>query len=102
MLFKDTPHLFERKSAPLSDVARIMRRLNIDGQLLGGLLLICGVGLVVLYSAVGEDVDLLMQQCLRLFVAIVAMFVVAQLPPDLLRRWTPWAGARCELPDAGE
>ena len=90
MLFKDTPHLFERKSAPLSDAARIMRRLNIDGQLLGGLLLICSVGLVVLYSAVGEDVDLLMQQCVRLFVAIVAMFVVAQLPPDLLRRWTPW------------
>jgi rod shape determining protein RodA len=26
----------------------------------------------------------------RLGVAITALFVVAQLPPDLLRRWTPW------------
>ncbi|MEE8528416.1 MAG: rod shape-determining protein RodA [Gammaproteobacteria bacterium] len=68
-----------------------MRRLNIDGQLLGGLLLICGLGLVVLYSAVGEDMDLLLQQCVRLGVAIAGMFVVAQLPPDVLRRWTPWA-----------
>ena len=90
MRFSDTPLLFERKSAPLSDAARIMRKLNLDGQLLGGLLLICGMGLVVLYSAVGEDMGLLLQQCVRLFVAIVAMFVVAQLPPDVLRRWTPW------------
>ncbi len=90
MRFRDTPHLFERKSAPLSDAARIMRNLHLDGQLLGGLLLICSLGLVVLYSAVGEDMDLTLQQCLRLFLAIVAMFVVAQLPPDVLRRWTPW------------
>ena len=90
MRFSDTSRLFERKAAPLSDAARIMRRLNIDGQLLGGLLLICGLGLVVLYSAVSEDLDLLLQQCVRLGVALVGMFVVAQLPPDVLRRWTPW------------
>jgi len=90
MHFSDTSQLFERKAAPLSAVARIMRKLNLDGQLLGALLLICGIGLVVLYSAVGEDMDLLLQQCVRLFAALVAMFIVAQLPPDLLRRWTPW------------
>ena len=90
MRFRDTPHLFERKSAPLSDAARILRKLNLDGLLLGGLMLICGVGLVVLYSAVGEDMDLTLQQCLRLFVAIVTMLVVAQIPPDVFRRWTPW------------
>ena len=90
MRFSDTEQLLERKVAPLGNAARIMRRLNIDGQLLGGLLLICGLGLVVLYSAVGEDMDLLLQQCVRLGVAIAGMFVVAQLPPDVLRRWTPW------------
>jgi len=90
MRFSDTEQLLERKAAPLGNAARIMRRLNIDGQLLGGLLLICGLGLVVLYSAVGEDMDLLLQQCVRLSVAIAGMFVVAQLPPDVLRRWTPW------------
>ena len=90
MRFSDAEQLLERKVAPLGNAARIMRRLNIDGQLLGGLLLICGLGLVVLYSAVGEDMDLLLQQCVRLSVAIAGMFVVAQLPPDVLRRWTPW------------
>ncbi|HEX9853259.1 MAG TPA: rod shape-determining protein RodA [Woeseiaceae bacterium] len=67
-----------------------MRKLNLDGPLLGGLLLICGFGLVVLYSAVGADINLWLQQCIRLCVALGALFVVAQLPPDLMRRWTPW------------
>ncbi len=90
MRFSDTSRLVERRSAPLSDLARIMRRLNIDGPLLGGLLLTCGLGLVVLYSAVGEDMDLWLQQCVRLVVALVGMLLVAQLPPDLMRRWSPW------------
>ena len=47
-------------------------------------------GLFVLYSAVGESNRLLMNQVVRLGVAFVAMLVVAQLPPDFLRRWTPW------------
>jgi rod shape determining protein RodA len=67
-----------------------MRRLHIDGPLLVGLMLICGFGLFVLYSAVGESNRLLMNQLVRLGVAFVAMLIVAQLPPDFLRRWTPW------------
>jgi rod shape determining protein RodA len=90
MRFSDTQGLFERNAAPLTSVALLMRRLNLDGPLLGGLLLICGFGLVVLYSAVGANTDLWIQQCIRLGVALVAMFLVAQLPPDLMRRWTPW------------
>ena len=90
MRFSDTSRLIERKAAPLSDLGRIMRHLSIDGPLLGGLLLTCSLGLVVLYSAVGEDMDLWLQQCMRLFVALVGMLLVAQLSPDLLRRWSPW------------
>ena len=91
MRFSDTSRLVERKSAPLSDLARVMRRLNIDGPLLGALLLTCGLGLVVLYSAVGENMELWLQQCVRLCIALIGMLIVAQLSPDLMRRWTPWA-----------
>ena len=86
----DTQRLLTSKAAPLSDFGRLMRRLHIDGPLLVGLLLICGFGLFVLYSAVGESNRLLMNQLVRLGVAFVAMLIVAQLPPDFLRRWTPW------------
>ncbi|MEX0707903.1 MAG: rod shape-determining protein RodA [Woeseia sp.] len=90
MRFSDTERLVERKAAPLGDMARLLRSLHIDGPLLGALLLICGFGLVVLYSAVGRNMDLWLQQCVRLSVALACLFVVAQLPPDWLRRWTPW------------
>ena len=86
----DTTRLLTSKGAPLSNFAGLMRRLHIDGPLLGGLLLICGFGLFILYSAVGESNRLLMNQSVRLGVAFVAMIVVAQMPPDFLRRWTPW------------
>jgi len=90
MRFSDTSRLFERKAAPLSDFTRVLRQFNIDGPLLGALLLTSSLGLVVLYSAVSQNMDLWLQQCVRLFVALVAMLIVAQLPPDLMRRWTPW------------
>jgi len=90
MRFSETSRIFERKSAPLSDLGRVMRRLNIDGPLLGGLLLTSGLGLAVLYSAVGENMDLWLQQCVRLFIALAVMLFVAQLPPDLMRRWSLW------------
>ena len=90
MRLSDTQRFLTPKAAPLSDFALLLRRLHIDGPLLVGLLLICGFGLFVLYSAVGESNRLLMNQVIRLGVAFVAMLIVAQLPPDFLRRWTPW------------
>lgn len=91
MRFSDTERLIERRTARLGDMAHGLRSLHLDGPLLVALLLIAGFGLVVLYSAVGRNMDLWTQQCVRLAVALVAMILVAQLPPDLLRRWTPWA-----------
>ncbi len=86
----ETSRLLTRKAQPLSDFTRIMRRLHIDGPLLGGLLLICALGLAVLYSAVGESSRLTFNQLIRLGVALVGMLIIAQFPPDFLRRWTPW------------
>jgi rod shape determining protein RodA len=90
MRLNDTQRLLTPKAAPLSNFALLMRRLHLDGPLLVGLLLICAFGLFVLYSAVGESSRLLINQVIRLGVAFIAMFIVAQLPPEFLRRWTPW------------
>ena len=90
MSFSDTHRLFSGSSTPLSGVGSILQRLHLDGPLLGALLMVSAFGLVVLYSAVAQNMDLWIQQCIRLTVAIGAMVVVAQLPPDFLRRWTPW------------
>lgn len=86
----ETQRLVSGKAAPIGDVGRILKRLNIDGPLLGGVVLICAFGLVVLYSAVGENTRLLVNQVIRLGIAFIGMFIVAQMSPDFLRRWTPW------------
>ena len=76
--------------APLNNIGRLIGRLNIDGPLFAAIVLIAAFGLVVLYSAVGENMRLWTNQLIRLFVAFVAMLVTAQFHPDFLRRWTPW------------
>ena len=90
MRLTDTNRFVTGKVAPLTDFGRLMRQLNIDGPLLGGLLLISAFGLAVLYSAVGESLRLTVNQFIRLGVGFVTMIIIAQLPPDFLRRYTPW------------
>jgi rod shape determining protein RodA len=91
MRLTDTQRLVTGKAEPLGELSRAVRRLHLDGPLLGGLLLICALGLVVLYSAVGENMRLWLNQVIRLGVALIALLVAAQVSPDFLRRWTPWA-----------
>lgn len=67
-----------------------VRGFHLDIPLLTGLLLLAAVGLVVLYSASGQSIDVLMRQGMRLLLAFGIMFIVAQIAPHHLERWTPW------------
>ncbi len=87
MSFNDSYSL--GRSGP-SLLARAARGLNLDLPLLLGLLVLCGTGLIVLYSASGENMDMLWRQILRLGIALVALVIAAQVSPHLLRLWTPW------------
>ena len=70
--------------------ARIMAALKLDAPLLTGLLAVAAFGLVVLWSAGGQDQGLLLRQLVRLGVAFGVMLVIAQVPPKILRLWAPW------------
>jgi len=63
---------------------------HIDLPLLAGLLLLAGFGLIVLYSASGENFVQLERQALRIVLALGVMLAIAQLNPTTLRRWSPW------------
>lgn len=70
--------------------AWLVQRLHLDlPLLLIGLVLFAG-GATVLYS-VDAGGGYLRQQFVFLGLGLVSMLVVAQLPPDLLRRWAPLA-----------
>jgi len=69
---------------------RVMAGLKLDGPLVLGLLLIAAFGLVVLWSAGGQESSLLVRQLVRLGVGFAVLLVVAQIPPKVLRLWSPW------------
>ncbi|WJG07824.1 rod shape-determining protein RodA [Aliiglaciecola sp. LCG003] len=58
----------------------ILATLHIDGALLLGLLVLMAVGIFTIYSAGGQDLDLIQRQVTRLCVAMVVMFALAQVP----------------------
>ena len=65
----------------------LSERLHIDMPLLFAILVLCGVGLIVLYSAGGQSTGLVLRQSIRLLVGLGLMAAVAQLPPLQLARW---------------
>lgn len=68
----------------------LLQRLHIDIPLLSGILILCGVGLVVLYSAGGQDLQLVARQGTLMLLALVLLFLAAQLTPAQLERWSLW------------
>ena len=63
--------------------------IHLDLLLLMGLLTLCGFGLIVLYSASGQDMGQIQRQLIRLGLAFVVMIAVAQIHPSTLKRWSP-------------
>ena len=52
-----------------------------------GIILFCGV--FVLFSASGGSTQILFHQGIRIAIAIIVMLGVAQIDPDVIRRWSP-------------
>ncbi|HET6593028.1 MAG TPA: rod shape-determining protein RodA [Xanthomonadales bacterium] len=61
-----------------------------DVPLLLGLLGLIATGLFVLYSASGGDIDTVYRQGARISVGLLALLTLSQVPPHILRIWTPW------------
>jgi len=66
------------------------QRLHIDFPLLFAIFVLCLIGLLVLYSAGGQDIQLVYRQAVKLLIAFVGMIMVAQLSPAILERWSIW------------
>jgi rod shape determining protein RodA len=79
-----------RTKRTLTGAARILFELNVDGPLVVGLALISVYGLIVLYSASGQNLDTILRTVVRLALGAGAMLILAQVNPNFLRRTTPW------------
>ncbi|HEU4602018.1 MAG TPA: rod shape-determining protein RodA [Steroidobacteraceae bacterium] len=80
-----------RTQRTLTGSARLLLALHIDGPLFIALCLVGAIGSVVLFSASGRSVPVLEAQVLRFALGLVAMVMLAQIPPRLIRVSTPFA-----------
>ncbi|HEX6928416.1 MAG TPA: rod shape-determining protein RodA [Gammaproteobacteria bacterium] len=74
-------------------MSQFLRRLHIDLTLLTALMIVCGMSFIVLWSAGGESVSLLIRQGVRFGIAFGVLLAIAQVPPHYLRMGTPWVYA---------
>jgi rod shape determining protein RodA len=67
----------------------LLYRLHIDAPLLGSVLVMSALGLVVLYSAADQSIEVVIKQGMRILLGLTAMISVAQISPRSLARWAP-------------
>ncbi|MBY4676208.1 rod shape-determining protein RodA [Marinobacterium arenosum] len=63
---------------------------RLDGWLLALLLILCGVGLLILYSASGQDMGYVSRQAVRMAAGFLVMIVLARMSPRFIGRWAIW------------
>jgi rod shape determining protein RodA len=68
----------------------LLRSFRLDGMLVLLIVMLLGVGLLVLFSASGEDMAALERQLLRIGVGFFGLLLVARIPVSILRAWAPW------------
>lgn len=76
-----------RRHMPYGGVGQL---LHIDWPLLIILLLLVGVGLIILFSASNQSWDVISRQGIRFAIALVVMWLLAQIPPSKYHSCAPW------------
>ena len=64
-------------------------RFHIDLPLLTGILVLMTLSMFMLYSASGQNMDMVVRQAVRLGIGLVVMLTVAQISPFTFQRWAP-------------
>jgi len=65
----------------------LLQRIHIDFPLLLGIVCLMILGLFVVYSAGGQEFDIVIRQSIRLGIGLAVMFAVAQIPPMSYKKW---------------
>jgi rod shape determining protein RodA len=84
------PGYSSRAQRTLTLTGRLLDLLHLDGSLLLSVLALCAAGLVVLYSAAGEDLSMFVGQAARVGLGLGVLTLVAQVPPRVMRIIAPF------------
>ena len=76
--------LMKQRKAGIGD------NIHLDIPMLLLLLIISAYGVLILYSAVGQQIEPVISQSIKILVGLVAMVVIAQISPIVYMRLAPW------------
>ena len=80
-----------RTQRTLTGTAQLLLALHLDGPLFIALRMVGAVGSIVLFSASGSSLDMLEAQLMRFGLGLIAMIMLAQVPPRIIRNAAPVA-----------
>lgn len=78
-------------------IGNLLRKLHVDIPLFLGLLMICGLSFVILYSAGGQEINLLIRHATRMGFAMVLMIVLAHINPRQFQTFSVLLFGLCVL-----
>lgn len=79
------------KTRAIHPVYRLTSKsIHIDFPLLGLLLCMIVFGMLILYSASNQNLNMILRQSVRLVFALSIMMIFAMIPPHKYKVWTPW------------
>ena len=84
------PGYSSRAQRTFTLTGRLLDALHLDGPLLVSMLAVCAAGLIVLFSAAGEDVHIALGQAARVGLGLAVLALVAQVPPRMMRIGAPF------------
>ena len=84
------PGYSSRAQRTLTVTGRVLDALHLDGPLLLSVLAVAVTGLIVLFSAAGEDVHVFVGQAMRVGLGLGVLTFVAQIPPRVMRIAAPF------------
>lgn len=93
MAAQDFSHQLDRSTGTtgFSRNKQLFKRLHLDLPLLLLLLMLCAGGLLLLYSASGQDWAMVQRQGIHYLIGFTVLFVAAQISPWLYQTLAPWA-----------
>ena len=66
------------------------KRWHIDFMLIGCLMILCGGGLFILYSASGQDISIVIRQAVYMLIGFFSIIIIAQFSPRMFMRLSSW------------
>jgi len=93
MVNRDFQRTMPGSSVHLQRPTGLWHYTHLDAWLMLLLLALCGFGLVILYSASGQDMDYVLRQAVRMGAGFAGLIILAQLQPRTYRRLAPWGYA---------